>query len=866
MRTALLEREEQLDVLASVLDSAADGRGGVVLVAGEAGIGKTSLIRAFTARAADRARILHGACDDLVTRRTLGAVRDAFAGHCPAVERILADGTRDDLLVGVLAELAGPAHPTVLVIEDVHWADDATLDVLRYAGRRIDTTTAMLVLSYRDDEIGRDHPAQRLLGGLGGAPVHRLAVPRLSRSAVATLAGGTVATSAPLYTLTGGNPFYVTEVVATGRPGTGAAVPLTVVDAVLARVHQLDPAARTALEQLAVVPSQVELPLARALLGDLGALADAERSGVLEVRPHAVAFRHELARRAVESTLPVSDRIRFNATVLATLTARDEPDLPRIVHHAVEAADDARVVELAPRAAAQAARAGSYAQEITYYRLLVEREHLVDAPAIAEIHRQLALALWAVDEPVASLEHGLAAVRIRERLEDPSALGEAWVSAAPALWTLARTADSLDGFARAVELLGSVPETPARTLAMLWHAIALCMKGEPDLALAEQAAASAGRTGVPELVGFGRTCLGRTRLLLGEPDEGLELMRAGLAATRAAGAHTFAMITHGCLIIDQLNLARFAECRRHLDEAIAYANECEVWFFASSWQALGCCLQAQRGEWDEAIAALTGIAGPDGGPERGATRYALPPLARLLARRGAADAPAVLARVRDFAHRADCYHDWLAADLAETEAAWLTGRPADAREAITRLDRLTDRPGRETERGELHRWKRRLGLPHEVPAGCPDVYAAGIRGDWQEAATAWERIGAPYERALELLDSGEIEPTLRALEILDDLGAASAAHHARARLRALGLSSVPRGPQPATRANPAGLTGRQLEILHLLARGLTNTEIAAHAVLSVRTVDHHVSAVLQKLGAPNRRRAAVVAREVGIEV
>jgi DNA-binding NarL/FixJ family response regulator len=136
-----------------------------------------------------------------------------------------------------------------------------------------------------------------------------------------------------------------------------------------------------------------------------------------------------------------------------------------------------------------------------------------------------------------------------------------------------------------------------------------------------------------------------------------------------------------------------------------------------------------------------------------------------------------------------------------------------------------------------------------------------LAGDWRAAAAAWDRIGDPYERALELASSGQAGPTLEALELLDRLGAAPAARLVRRRLRALGVTHVPRGPQQATRANPSGLTDRQLDVLALLAKGLTNAEIADRLVLSTRTVDHHVSAILTKLGAATRRDAARMAAD-----
>jgi DNA-binding CsgD family transcriptional regulator len=137
----------------------------------------------------------------------------------------------------------------------------------------------------------------------------------------------------------------------------------------------------------------------------------------------------------------------------------------------------------------------------------------------------------------------------------------------------------------------------------------------------------------------------------------------------------------------------------------------------------------------------------------------------------------------------------------------------------------------------------------------------GLTGDWTGAAALWGRIGDPYERALELAASGEVAPTLEALETLDRLGAAPAARLVRRRLRDLGVLHLPRGPRRTTRAKPSGLTDRQLDVLALLADELTNAEIAERLILSVRTVDHHVSAILTKLGVTSRRQAARIAAQ-----
>jgi DNA-binding CsgD family transcriptional regulator len=374
-------------------------------------------------------------------------------------------------------------------------------------------------------------------------------------------------------------------------------------------------------------------------------------------------------------------------------------------------------------------------------------------------------------------------------------------------------------------------------------------RDEEAAAAAAAALAMARRVDAPDLVALGRIAHGNARHKRGDPGAADELC-AGIDAAAALSAHVFVMTGHLVLVENLWQRGLLAETERRVAEATAYAEEREVDIYLDSIRAHGFRLQAARGEWEAAEAGLRGLLVT---AATGGARYSLPELARLLVRRGADDAAAVVDRAVDHTVRADARYQFTPALMARIELAWLTGRPADARGAAELLAARTATPGAERARADLLRWLRRLGEPAEPFPGCPPEYAAGLRGDWRAAARGFAERGAPYEQALELADSGELEPTLEALRMLEELGARPAAALLRRRLRRRGVIRVPRGPKPTTRANPAGLTDRQVEILRLVVAGRTNAEIAAKLVLSVRTVDHHVSAVLQKLGVTSRR-------------
>jgi DNA-binding CsgD family transcriptional regulator/tetratricopeptide (TPR) repeat protein len=815
-----LERAGVLAVLRKAARDAEAGRGSVALVSGEAGIGKTSVVRAFTSGL--RMRVLTGACDDLLTPRPLGPLRDAGAGTP------LADAVDDRVFDAALAELR---TPTVLVIEDLHWADDVTLDVLGYLARRIATLPALLVLTFRDDEA-----PLRWLGTVTTAPVHRLPLHPLSPTAVDALAREAGRDPADLHTLTGGNPFYVSELLY-----FDGGVPVTVAEVVRARVARLAPTTQRALEQLAVVPGVVEYDLATRLLDSLDEVADAERTGLLETRPDGIAFRHELTRRAVYEHMPELRRRAVHAAVLAALT-RENP--ARLVHHAVGAGDAAAVLAYAPRAGREAAAAGAHREALAHFTAAMRYEDRLTGDDRARLHDDHAWELYNAHRFTEAVAAGERAV---ELYRDPIAL-------APARVRLSRHYYMAGDTDASVATARQADEAGTQAYAATYHGAALALAGHPTamstLDRAMSLAHKENRRDLVELVLNYRSTA--------DPDLDangrIALLRESLSLALRHGHHEHAARAYTNLGELLYRYARFDELARCLADGLAFTSDRGFSSHAYNLEVHEALLTARRGDLTTALTVLAELADRPGDADM-LRVYAEPQHARIRARTGDTTVEPRLMAAWRRGQRQQSLVGLGYAGTALAELAWLTGRADLATTVRDGWAHHANRPGAEPLWAEVLRYCQRAGVP--VPrADVPEPWASGLAGNWRAAADGWASLGDPYEQALELADSGEPGPMREALHLLQDMDAKAAAALVRRKLRAMGVRAVPRGPNPTTRAHPAGLTSRQADVLELIAAGLTNAQIAEKLVLSVRTVDHHVSAILTKLGVATRQDAA----------
>ncbi|WP_214327719.1 ATP-binding protein [Nonomuraea sediminis] len=857
MNATILEREAELAVLSGAAREAGAGSGSVILVSGEAGIGKSSLVHGIRAVLPADGRLLVGYCDDLATPRVLGPLRDLIGSIGTALTRALERGDRGEVLEALRAELDRVEQPTVLVVEDVHWADEATLDVLRYLVRRAGRLPLVLVLTYRDDELAGDHPLRHLLGVASRAErVRRLRLARLSLAAVRQLSEATDVDADEVFAVTSGNPYFVTELLA---GGDAAAVPLTIADAVSARVAQLDPATSAVLERLAVVPSAVERWLVEALVPEGAAvLAPAEERGLLHVTPRRVTFRHELTRRAVVDSMPAVLREAANRGVLAALLARPGIEVSRVVHHAAQAGARDVILEYGPAAAREAADAGAHRQAAAHLRLVLDQQPVLARQDEAELWERLAVESYTIGAPAGeTVAAQRRAVELR-RGDDPRALGASlrWLSRI--CWWAGNPDEADTAADEAVAVLGAVDDQLlAMALSNKAQLHALAGRDTEAADLAERAIALGRDT--PAILSHALNNLAMARDRLGDPRT-LPTFEECLRVALDADEPEHACRAYVNLILVSLANLRLDLARGRLAEGIEFAERSEFLMYFQYLQVAAATLHFMTGDWDEVLPAAAYALDAASPPVRCA---ALTVIGRTQLRRGEPSAVRTLREAWQLAVRQG-ESQWIApAAAALAEASMLDPDAGSAIAELTEAYELAGRFGTVAERAELAYWLGRAGRP----VGGQELnhpYALLADGRWAEAAEAWRVAGCRYEYAAALAASTEAGEQLTALAVLDSLGAEPLARLVRARLRDLGVTRVPRGPAPSTRVNPAGLTERQVEVVQLLAQGMSNAEIARRLVVSVRTVESHVAAVLAKLGTHTRQGAAERAAGLGI--
>ncbi len=853
----LLERNDELKQLAATLKAAEEGRGAFVLISGEAGIGKTSLIREFTDQA-DTARVVWSACDDLATPRALGPLRDLAGQLGGALEASIAAGREPvDLFSDLFDAITSGLRPTLVVIEDIHWADQATQDMLKYLARRVANIKCLLIVSYRDDEVPADHPLHVVFGDVPADSIQRLALQPLTEAGVATLVKGSGYSAEEVLEATGGNPFFVTEL----RPMRETGVPANVLDALISRVARLSVETRDLVRMISVVPGKALRWQLAAFSED--AFEEASERGLIEFDDVAAWYRHELARRAVEESLAPASRRHNHEAVLAGLIDRGA-DPAVIVHHAEGARDAEALMKYAPIAARQASSLASHRDAIAHFERVLPLRDRLSPEVRAELLRDYAIEAYRVNNQSAALSAASDALALYRSLGHENRTGDMlrWISRLR--WWVGDREGAEEAGIEAVAVLEKLP--PSSALAMAYSNLSqlhmVAHHTEEATTWAIRAIEAAEQVSDTATKSHALNNLGSARLRSGDP-AGWATLETSLELALEHGHDEHASRAYSNLVYTAVERRDYARAAGYLERGLAHAEEREevgAEYYMVAQRAL---MRFGLGDWDEAEKDARWVLGRPQTPGI-TTMPALVVLGRIQARRGDPEAEATLTQAWEQAEPTQELQRVGPAAIARAELAWLGGSVEEVRRAITPAGDLLSDPPEAWSGDEIIYWMWRGDGQPRPASGHADPFALQIAGRWEEAARAWEALGCRYEQAIALADGGAIEPLQEALEILDDLGALPAAVMVRRALSDQGVKSIPRGPRSTTRHNPAGLTSRQVEVLRLIAEGLSNGEIADRLFISPKTVEHHVSAILLKLEVPGRKEAAARAAELEI--
>ncbi|MBI1361547.1 MAG: helix-turn-helix transcriptional regulator, partial [Alphaproteobacteria bacterium] len=750
-------------------------------------------------------------------------------------------------------------------------------------GCLLNTASPWLILP-RSESPGKTRPTVavwespdsfRPENALGEAPpgsVQRMALEPLSLSAVEILARNSGRAAREIYRLTGGNPFLVTEILAV----EGDATPESVRDATLSRAARLPTEAQSLLETASVFPRRAKLDVLEKLCpGALAGLDACVERGMLQSDHEAVRFRHELARRAIEDCLPPGKRRSLHQHIVELLEADPSARASEIAHHSELAGNIPAVVKYAQRAGEEAAREGAPREAASHFAAVLRHRRYLGPEqtlAILELHAEQSYLMGAAELAVELMTE---AAELRRASGDAIGLGRDLTRLTRYSWICGSRANAERFVTEAIAVLETLGPSPELASAYSHQSQLDMLAADEDSAIlwGERALKLAEPLGAQEIIVHALGNVGTARIQRDDLESSPELEKS-LELARKTGMHDH-FERASC------NLTCAAYWRRdhdgaleHIDRGVAYASKRDLvhWeAYLLGWRALA---NLDRGDYPTAEMGAQSVCGWRGVPDLYRTP-ALYALARVRVRRGDPDADIPLEEARRLTEHLhelqrdaytatiDAERVWLARGWnAETQDRKLRGRDALV---IDRLLKVHERAIERKLRWAIEDTALWLFLLDERfhADDLSEPFSHHVAGRWREAAAGWAELGYPYEQAI-ALSTGDEDAQREAVALFDRLGAAPAAARLRRKMRSSGVKSIPRGPNSGTRANPLGLTRRQVQVLELVADGLSNPEIADRLCISAKTAEHHVSALITRLEVTSRKEAAAAARQLGL--
>jgi DNA-binding CsgD family transcriptional regulator/tetratricopeptide (TPR) repeat protein len=848
-----LERERYLAELENLFSKLPDGNGFVVLVSGEAGIGKTTLVENFTKKIDKRARILWGTCDALFAPRPLGPLYDISAQLKNDLINLLnSHSERSVIFSKFLSNIQESKLPNIIIIEDVHWADELTFDLIKYLGRRANKINSILIITYRHDEISSEHPLRFVLGDIPSQNLVKIKLPVLSENMVNVLAE--VHGLKNLFKTTGGNPFLISEMISNKDEG----IPSSIKDSILARMSRLSSSARELIEFVSIIPTSAELWLIdKAFPYNSKFLDECYDSGIIYYENNRVLFKHELTRLAVEGSLSLSKKLLFNEKVLQIFLKQEKINnyLARIIHHAEQSHNKKVIIKYAPIAAKQASKLGAHLLAANHYKNVLRFADELSIQNQLDFYESKSYECYLNGKVKEGIEDGVIVLNLLKKFPDPIREGENYRRISRMLWYDCNDEKAEQFVDNAIEILEKLP--PGKELAMAYSnkSQTYMLREETELAIkwGEKAVKLARKMKDKDIEAHALNNIG-TAKMFADDITGEEYLKKSLQISLKndfVEQTTRAYINLGCVLLQKRELKKANE---YFAAGTEYCSDKDLHTLTLCMLAHHANVKLYLGEWDSAVEFANSVFQNEYIPE-GNKNIPLFIIGIIRARRNDPGAMNLLAEANRLSLNLGEMDKIVTIKAATAEAFWLQNKLNEIADEIESLYFKIQYTRNPWYIGSLAYWLWKNDRLKRIPKTIAKPYLLQINGDWKSAAKLWEELECPYEKAL-ALSEGDERAMKEAIDIFNSLGASATSQLVKQKMRESGIKSIPKGPRKTTKANPNGLTVRQVEVLNLVSKGFGNNEIGNKLFISPKTVDHHISAILLKLNVHSRYEAA----------
>jgi len=860
----LLERDEFLLALQSGFKKACLGEGNCFFVTGEAGIGKTSLVKSFLKQIEDESVQFLGACDSLFTPRPLAPLYDlALQINEDWVSEIHSLTSRTEIFTKFVYELTHKSRPVVIVFEDIHWADEATLDFVKFFGRRISRTNCFFILTMRDEEVSHQHPLRNVFSDLAPDTFTRIQLAPLSKRAVRQWADEKGYDGEDVYSISGGNPFYVNEILASYSTG----IPENIKDSVLSVYNRLEEETKTVWQLLSVVPEGMEMSrLYKIDASYHEAIESCLANKILVIRNNKIFFKHELYRRTIEASLSPFKRITLNKSLLQLFlkSFEEKGEIERIVHYAKNANENKLVVEYAPMAARDAAAVGAHHEASKLFLAAIEYSDDDNKDDLVKFYEGYAYECYLTNQIKEAIIYQMKALKIWKEQNEIENIGNS-LRFLSRLWWFEGSHQKAEDFAReAVEILNQQPSSKAKAMAYSNMSQLKMMADQTGECIfwGEKAIAIAKEVSDEETLAHALNSMGSTLMLnQASTERGVKLLEESLDIALKNGFHEHAARAFTALGSNAVSIKDYPFAKKTLEKGISYSEEKELdslKFYMLSWKAR---LNLETGHWEEAFAIANNLLRKENllpvikiG--------ALVVVATIKIRRGEPDALPMLLDAKRIAFATSELQRIVPVLVALLEYEWLTGKSYVEPDVIHETTNMFVHVEKIPKKSRFFFWLNKL---KEKYPELNDRYREQVDNlkPPLEESIAWAKLGCPYEEALALFDGSE-DQKRKALSAVQQLGGHAVCEKLKMDMRSSGIKKIPRGLRESTKTNPAQLTNRELDVLGLLKKGVQNKEIAETLFISPKTVDHHISSILFKLDVRSRSRAVTEAQRLGL--